>query len=280
MNNNNNNHQIPYTGTWRVRLTPEMLNHLAEPTTFRTSKLDAYLNLLHDAAVATAIYESAYGQTVNPDAGRLVISIANLAKRWGWSRETVRKFLDQLETLGMLSKAQVCGCTLVTMTTERDDAKHSTIPKKPQTTFDMAVLLCYKIDEWLCGIIDDSELAGIIEDAVSSFDRSNEDAYSKRITDFQYLLIRRLISKWYVNSPAIPNVADSYSLVCLEHIFSECLSGNWAMWFKLLRVYCTDPNGRLEFVVNSTTPASMVDARYALDSLFNHLKVDFINDSL
>lgn len=275
-----NNHQIPHTGTLCVRLTPEMLNHLAEPTTFRTSKLEAYLNLLHDAAVATAIYESAYGQTVNPEAGLLVISITNLAKRWGWSRGAVHKFLDQLETLGMLSKAQVSGRTLITMTAERDDAKHSTIPNKPQTTFDMAVLLYYKIDEWLCGIIDDSELAGIIEDAVASFDRSNEDAYSNRITDFQYLLIRRLISKWYVNSPSIPEVADSYSLVCLEHIFSECLSGNWAMWFKLIRVYCTDPNGRLELVDNSTTPISIKDAMYALYGLFIHLKVDFINDSL
>lgn len=275
-----NNHQIPHTRTLCVRLTTVMLNHLAEPTTFRTSKLEAYLNLLHDAAVATAIYESAYGQTVNPEAGQLVISITNLAKRWSWSRGAVRKFLDRLETLGMLSKAQVSGRTLITMTAERDDAKHSTIPKKNQTTFDMAVLVYYKIDEWLCGIIDDSELAEIIEDAVASFDRSNEDAYSKRITDFQYLLIRRLISERCANPPSISEDADSYSQVCLEHIFSECLSGNWAMWFKLLRVYCTDPNGRRELVENSTTPASILDARYAFDSLFNHLKVDFINDSL
>ena len=275
-----NNHQIPHTRTLCVRLTTVMLNHLAEPTTFRTSKLEAYLNLLHDAAVATAIYESAYGQTVNPEAGQLVISITNLAKRWSWSRGAVRKFLDRLETLGMLSKAQVSGRTLITMTAERDDAKHSTIPKKNQTTFDMAVLVYYKIDEWLCGIIDDSELAEIIEDAVASFDRSNEDAYSKRITDFQYLLIRRLISERCANPPSISEDADSYSQVCLEHIFSECLSGNLAMWFKLLRVYCTDPNGRRELVENSTTPASILDARYAFDSLFNHLKVDFINDSL
>ena len=275
-----NNHQIPHTGTLCVRLTTVMLNHLAEPTTFRTSKLEAYLNLLHDAAVATAIYESAYGQTVNPEAGQLVISITNLAKRWSWSRGAVRKFLDRLETLGMLSKAQVSGRTLITMTAERDDANHSTIPKKNQTTFDMAVLVYYKIDEWLCGIIDDSELAEIIEDAVASFDRSNEDAYSKRITDFQYLLIRRLISERCANPPSISEDADSYSQVCLEHIFSECLSGNWAMWFKLLRVYCTDPNGRRELVENSTTPASILDARYAFDSLFNHLKVDFINESL
>ena len=276
MNKNKNNHRIPHTGTLRVRLTPEMLNHLAEPTTFRASKLDAYLNLLQYAAVATATYESAYGQTVNPEAAQLVISITNLAKRWGWSRETVRKFLDQLETLGMLSKTQVSGRILITMTTERDDAKHSTIPNKPQTTFDMAVLLYYKIDEWLCGIIDDSELAGIIEDTVASFDRSNENAYSERITDFQYLLIRRVISEWCANPPAIPENADSYSQVCLDHIFSECLSGNWAMWFKRLRVYCTDSNGKLELVENSTTPISIKDAMYALHGLFIHLKVDFI----
>lgn len=61
-----NNHQIPHNGEWSVRLTPEMLKHLTEPTKFRASKLDAYLNLLEDAAVAKATYESAYGQTCNP----------------------------------------------------------------------------------------------------------------------------------------------------------------------------------------------------------------------
>ena len=52
------------------------------------------------------------------------------------------------------------------------------------------------------------------------------------------------------------------------------------MWFKLLRVYCTDPIGKLELVENSTTPISIKDAMYALYGLFIHLKVDFINDSL
>lgn len=85
---NKNNHQIPHTGKWSVRLTPEMLTHLTEPTKFKASKLDAYLNLLEDAAVARTTYESAYGQTCSPEAGQLVISITNLAKRWHWSRDT------------------------------------------------------------------------------------------------------------------------------------------------------------------------------------------------
>lgn len=278
MNKTKNNHQPPLTPALCVRLTPEKLSHLAEPTKSRASRLDAYLYLLHIAEIATSTHESFYGQASSPEVGCFVISITGMAKQCHWSRETVRKFLDQLEGVGMLSKIQVSGRTLITMTVEREDAKHSTILKKPQTTFDMAVLLHYKIDEWLCGIIDDSELAEIIEDAVASFDRSNEDAFSERITEFQYFLIRRLISEWCANPPAIPENANSYSLVCLEHIFSECLSGNWTMWFKLLRGYSTDPNGRL--VENGTTPASIIDARYAFDSLFSHLKVDFINDSL
>lgn len=74
---NKKNHQIPHTGKWSVRLTTEMLNHLTELTKFKASKLDAYLNLLEDAAVAKATYESAYGQTSSPEAGQLVISITN-----------------------------------------------------------------------------------------------------------------------------------------------------------------------------------------------------------
>ena len=276
MNVNKNNHQIPQTGTRRVRLTPEMLNYLAEPTTFRTSKLDAYLNLLHDAAVATAIYESAYGQTVNPEAGRLVISITNLAKQWGWSRGAVRNFLDQLETLGMLSKSRIDRRTLVTMTVDSGDVGHSSAYGTTPVPFKMPQQLFVTIDEWLSGILDESELVDAIEDTIASFDCTNEDAYADRVIALQYSLIQQLISRWYVNPPAIPEVADSDSLGYLEHIFSVCLSGNWLEWLKFLATYIPGLNRGFYLADYTTTPAYVKDARYALYGLFIHLKVDFI----
>lgn len=162
---NKKNHQIPHTEEWSVWLTPEMLNHLTEPTKFKASKLDAYLNLLEDAAVAKATYESADGQTNSPEAGQLIISITNLAKRWHWSRDTVRKFLDQLEGLGMLSKSRIERRTLVTMTVDCGDAKHSTAYGKTPVPFKMPQHLAVKMDEWLSYIIDESELVNAIEDS-------------------------------------------------------------------------------------------------------------------
>lgn len=273
---NKKNHQIPHTGKWSVRLTTEMLNHLTELTKFKASKLDAYLNLLEDAAVAKATYESAYGQTSSPEAGQLVISITNLAKRWHWSRDTVRKFLDQLEAFGMLSQSRVDRRTLITMTVDYGDAGQSSVPQKPKSSFKMPQQLAVKMDEWLSYIIDKSELVDAIEETIASFDRTNKDTYADRVLALQYSLIRQLISRWYVDSPAIPEVADHYSLGCLEHIFSVYLSGNWLDWLNFLANYSPGLNQGIYLADYSTTPAYVKDARYALYGLFIHLKVDFI----
>lgn len=272
---NKKNHQIPHTKEWSVWLTPEMLNHLTEPTKFRASKLDAYLNLLDDAAVAKATYESVYGQTFSPEAGQFVISITNLAKRWHWSRDTVRKFLDQLEALGILSKTRIDRRTLI-MTVDCGDAKQSTAYGTTPVPFKMPQQLFVTIDEWLSGIIDESELVDAIEETVASFDRTNEDTYADRVIALQYSLIRQLISRWYVDAPAIPEEVDHYSFGCLEHIFSVCLSGNWLEWLKFLANYCPGLNQGIYLADYSTTPTYVKDARYALYGLFIHLKVDFI----
>lgn len=270
------NHQIPHNGEWSVRLTPEMLKHLTEPTKFRASKLDAYLNLLEDTAMAKATYESAYGQTFSPEAGQLVISITNLAKRWHWSRDTVRKFLDQLEALGMLSKTRIDRRALINMTVDCGDAKQSSVPQKPKISFKMPQQLVVTIDEWLSGIIDESELVDAIEETVASFDRTNEDTYAEKVIALQYSLIRQLISRWYVNPPVLPEIADSYSVSCLEHIFSVCLSGNWVEWLKFLANYIPGLNQGYYLADYTTTSVSVKDARYSLYGLFIHLKVDFI----
>ena len=280
MTKTKDNHQIPHTGEWSVRLTPEMLNHLTEPTKFRASKLDAYLNLLEDAAVARTTYESAYGQTCSPEASLLVISITNLAKRWHWSRETVRKFLDHLEAVGMLSKSRLNHRTLVTMTIECDDAKHSTILTTSLVPFKMPLQLANKTVEWLSYIIDEAELVDAIRDTVASFEHTNEDTSADKEIALQYSLIRQLISRWYVEAPAIPEEADHYSFGCLEHIFSVCMSGNCLEWLKFLNGYCPGLNQGIYLAERSTTPASVKDARYALYGLFIHLKVDFNSNCL
>ena len=89
-----------------------------------------------------------------------------------------------------------------------------------------------------------------------------------------------MIGKWH-NLPAeFPDTADSYSIECLGRIFKVCLSGNWSEWLRLLKGYSPGLGHETSVIRAAKETSSLSDARSALDGLFNHLKVDFIKDSL
>lgn len=274
------NRQMPLSRIWNVRLSPEILDYLAAPTKFGASRLSAYLYLLHNVAETTTPYKPAYGRTFNLETGQLVISITDLADRWDWARETVRKFFEQLEVFGLLSKTPLDRCSLVTMTMDWQDAAYAPAFIMPQVLFMVPELLADKMDEWLDGGITDSELVETIEETLESFDKEDNDAYSHKISSLQYLLIRQMIGKWHNHPAELPETADSYSNECLGRIFNVCLSGSWSNWLRLLKGYSPGLDHESHAVRNSKEPASITDARYALDGFFNHLKVDFIKDSL
>lgn len=136
------------------------------------------------------------------------------------------------------------------------------------------------MDEWLDGDIPDSELVETIGETLESFDKEDDEACSHRISSLQYSLIRQMIGKWH-NLPAeFHDTADSYSIECLGRIFKVCLSGNWSEWLRLLRGYSPGLSHETSVIRAAKETYSISDARSALDGLFNHLKVDFIKDSL
>lgn len=136
------------------------------------------------------------------------------------------------------------------------------------------------MDEWLDGYIADSELGETFEETLESFDKEDDEACSHRISSLPYLLIRQIIGKGHNHPAELPETADSYSNECLGRIFNVCLSGNWSNWLQLLKGYSPGLDCESHAVRNSKEPASVTDARYALDGFFNHLKVDFIKSSL
>lgn len=274
------NRQTPHSRLWNVRLTPEILDYLAVPTKFGASRLSAYLYLLHNVAETKTPYKPAYGQTFNLETGQLVISITDLADRWNWARETVRKFFDQLEVFGLLSKTPLDRCSLVTMTMDWPDAAYAAAFIMPPLPFKVPEPLADKMDEWLDGNITDPELVETIGETLESFDKEDDDAYSHKISSLQYSLIRQMIGKWH-NLPAeLPETADSCSIECLGRIFNVCLSGNWSDWLRLLKGYSPGLNHESHAVRNSAELTPIADGRSALNGLFNHLKVDFIKNSL
>lgn len=274
------NRQMPHSRLWNVRLTPEIMDYLAAPTKFGASRLSAYLYLLHNVAETITPYKPMYGRTFNLETGQLVISITDLADKWNWARETVRKFFDQLESFGLLSKSQLDRCSLVTMMMEWPDAAYAPAFIMPQVPFKMPKPLADKMDEWLDGNITDSELVETIEETLESFDKEDNDAYSHKISSLQYLLIRQMIGKWHNHPAELHEMADSYSIECLGRIFNVCLSGNWSDWLQLLKGYSPGLGHETSVIRAAKETSSISDARSALDGLFNHLKADFIKDSL
>lgn len=280
MTNTKYNRQRPHSRSWSVRLTPEILDYLAAPTKYGASRLSAYLYLLHNVAETTTAYKPMYGRTFNLEPAQIVISITDLADRWNWARETVRKFFDQLEAFGLLSKSQLDRCSLVTMTMDWMDAGYESVLIMPQIPFMIPEPLADKMDEWLNGDISDSELVETIRETLDSFDKEDTDAYSYRISALQYSLIWQMIGKWYNHRGGLSETADTYSIDCLGRIFNVCLSGNWSDWLRLLKGYSPGLDQESHVLRNSKGESCITVARSALDGLFIHLKVDFIKDSL
>lgn len=136
------------------------------------------------------------------------------------------------------------------------------------------------MDKWLDGYIADSELGETFEETLESFDKEDYDAYSHKIISLQYSLIRQMIGKWHNHPAELPETADSCSIECLGRIFNVYLSGNWSDWLRLLKGYRPGLHHETSVIKAVKESSSITDARSALDGFFNHLKVDFIKDSL
>lgn len=271
--------QTSHSRSWSVRLTPEIMEYLSAPTKFGASRLSAYLHLLRSVAETTTVYKPTFGRTISLEAGQLVISITDLADRWNWARETVRKFFDQMESFGLLTKSQLDRCSLITMTMEWLDAGYAPAFIMPSVPFAVPNVLADKMDEWLDGDVADSELVEIIEESVADFENTDVNVSSHRISALQYSLIRQMVRKWQTDGTVPPETADSYSIECLGRIFTVCLSGNWSHWLRLLKGYSPGINPDSGIGSITRKPSSISDARAALNGLLLHLKVDLTSNN-
>lgn len=271
--------QTSHSRSWSVRLTPEIMEYLSAPTKFGASRLSAYLHLLRSVAETTTVYKPIFGRTISLEAGQLVISITDLADRWNWARETVRKFFDQMESFGLLTKSQLDRCSLITMTMEWLDAGYAPAFIMPSVPFAVPNVLADKMDEWLDGDVADSELVEIIEESVADFENTDVNVSSHRISALQYSLIRQMVRKWQTDGTVPPETADSYSIECLGRIFTVCLSGNWSHWLRLLKGYSPGINPDSGIGSITREPSSISDARAALNGLLLHLKVDLTSNN-
>lgn len=280
MTKTKNNRRTTHSRPWDVRLTPEVIEYLCVPTKSDTSRLSAYLDLLSMAAETTTPFKPVYGRTFDLTEGQLVTGITDLAERWSWARETVRKFLDQMEAFRLLAKQSLDRCSPITMTMEWLDAGYTSVLPDSFPDFQMPQGLSGKMDEWLRGDIADTDLAEAIEDAAHSFDGEDPGLLPHRIAALQYSLIRQLILRWSSNKPELPLTPDGLCQDLLCRLLNISLSGNWLQWLGLLRQFSPGLKPDTGKSKASAGADSITEGRVILDSLFNHLKVDFTRNEL
>lgn len=259
-----------------VKLTPEVLEYLCGTTKFGASRLGAYFSLLQCAVETSTPFTPLYGRSFNLEAGQLVISITDLSKKWEWARETVRKFLDQLEAFKLLTKEQLDRCSLITMEIEWLDVEYTPVLTVSFPIFEMSKDLSVNMDRWLDGDIADEELAEAIGNSVSMLENTDVNVSSYQIAEMQYALIRQLIEKWTDSPGQLPPNPDDDSLAMLCHLYDNVLSGNWNLWIRIIKEFSPGASSSEASSTTAKEPSFLSDGRAILDSLFTRLNVTFV----
>ncbi len=272
------NRPVQHSRPWAVTFKPEILEYLAVPTKYGTSRLSAYLSLLQATAETVTSYKPMYGQTFDLEAGQLVISITDLAEQWNWARETVRKFLGQLEVFRLLSKKDLDRCSLLTMSMVLLDTGYTSVFPDNIPDFKVPQSLTDKMDEWLSGDITDSDMGEECEEFVKNFDNTDIIVQSYQINALLYSLIRQLVSRWAVCPQELPLLPDKHSRELLGRLWKEAVSGNWTLWLSILKEYSPGACPMTADPKHSKNNAAKDAGRAILYSLFIHLKVDFVRN--
>lgn len=220
---------------WRVQLTNEQMIYLCAPMKRGESRMGAYLQLLKCAADTPRYFRPAFGQPIRMAEGELVIHVTDLAARWQWSRDTVRKFIDQLEWFGLLTRTSLDRCALLRMTmTWPDD-----IPPFDSIPFiwhkDLPQELIDQFDAWLCDELSDGELLRSIGDFLGSSPDADGQESPFLGGAIQFEMIRRLFRMVLAPEIELPSELDVYVFRYLRRIFDWCLAGSWEEWLAFIR---------------------------------------------
>lgn len=272
IDSSNHKHQL-----WAVTLDRKTLEYLRDSTNKGISRLGAYIWLLSNCVKTRTSFKPPYGQPFYLEPAQIVISITDLGQKWQWARETVRSFLSNMESLGMLTKEQLDRCSLITMKIELCDSEHVGINTEDFGNMTFPEEVTCMIAEWLDGDATDAELLEKFEDFLNNVRDTEEKASSYRVIGLQYQLIRQLSHKWATSFPDIPTAPDVLGHSLLVQIFYQFLCGEWSTWLSLVRTFSPGIDADVS-ECSSSNPMVMYPEAYAgLRKLFKHLGVSFSN---
>jgi len=92
-----------------VRMSTELVGFLGKVLPHRTSRIEAYTDLLNEQIKLLRI-DFKGGSSVP-----FLVTITDLAERWDWSRPTVIRYLDSLTRIGAVKVKRCQDGTLITV---------------------------------------------------------------------------------------------------------------------------------------------------------------------
>ena len=219
---------------WAIQVPANFLDYINVPTQKGKSRGEAIVDLMEMCTLKPVEMKLPFGSTVSLVPGQLVVSISDLAEKWNWARETVRKFIGRLEKFGILSKKQLDRCSLITM---------NILPLDPEfeeklTSLCLEDSVSAQIDKWLGGETDDTAMAEFL-DAHFGHEVDSETNVGARFICI-LLWFKRLVehaagSPFTLTSPAYETLAPRLLDLVLIYI-----GFNWVNWTMFMRSCLAD----------------------------------------
>lgn len=210
---------------YQIKADKFLLEYLRPRSTERTSKLDAFCELMNMAINKdTPSEETRFGTTVHLHQGQFTVTVTDLAKKWNWHRVTVKSFLDKLVAMNYADMHSEGKFFVITMryTQPSEHDKNEVLFTKDER----------RLVRWLSGYIS-------IEEMISSgvdFFKDTDAIFKPQETDSRAdagARLHRFISHLILShSNLIPEQPDVN--VALTTLFTEHCHHDFTEFWRLL----------------------------------------------
>lgn len=217
---------------WNIPFDNAALSYLAENPAKGISRYQAFMRLLESSLHSTTTHKPTFGDEITVEPFQTVIVISELASGWKWSRESVRKFLNGLLDLGLISRKPLDRCTLITMnvvqTTENGKPNHKVVALHPQ--------LAELYVKWESGKISDSEISAGFKDVLDKVDIDRPEYGCRNtplVSETLGALLQLRIEKNIGESILLAQPEYQYLTMCASCIFDGIARKNWKYWWSM-----------------------------------------------
>ncbi len=216
--------------SWSVNLDEDMIRFLRQPTMKGASRLDAYFYLLKSCLDTPTTTKPVFEDEIKLEPYQILVVITDLAEKWNWSRETVRKFLDRLERFGLLRKRQLDRCSVLTMTVTCIDKELNELLR----TMTLRPELSEYIGKWERGEVNELDLAdrfdSIFYNVYANEQPKNPVIACGLTAQTLILWVKRIVVAEVGQDFDISPVAYHYLMPMVKCVFFDMLDRSWVQW--------------------------------------------------